>query len=226
MDSYHATYQQFLDSYRTVERVYISQGRRKYDENILPIRIEIDNFLSWVRESKTTGESYLNEPLRAGHVLENKILETIDDWFNSTWKWLDEKVVPYSYPTISRILGSAQAIEASSFNEIVQALSCEHSFFDRLRFFPGGHDTHVSEFKSKNEEGRVKKTIKYLLFGKDEFVDRMGNCIYDPEYKLEQFSTSAVQELLGWVNKENIPICNSRTLRALRYFGFNIYVRG
>jgi hypothetical protein len=52
----------------------------------------------------------------------------------------------------------------------------------------------------------------------------MGTCIFSPEYKLNQFGRSAVQELLGWVNKEGIPICNSRTVKALRFFGYNIAV--
>lgn len=52
----------------------------------------------------------------------------------------------------------------------------------------------------------------------------MGNCIFNPEYKLNEFGRSAVQELLGWVNKEGIPICNGRTVKALRYLGFNVEI--
>lgn len=52
----------------------------------------------------------------------------------------------------------------------------------------------------------------------------MGNCIFDESYAVKEFGRSAIQELLGWVNKENIPICNGRTVKVLRYLGFNAEV--
>jgi hypothetical protein len=54
----------------------------------------------------------------------------------------------------------------------------------------------------------------------------MGRCIFDPEYKLNEFGRSAVQELLGWVNSEDIPICNCRTLRSLRWMGYDVELVG
>ena len=66
--------------------------------------------------------------------------------------------------------------------------------------------------------------MTYLLFGSDDYVERMGRCIFDPQFHLHEFGRSAVQEVLGWVNRENIPICNNRTLRALRYLGFDVSV--
>ena len=70
-----------------------------------------------------------------------------------------------------------------------------------------------------NEEQRVKKTLIYLLYGTGDPVTRMANCIYDSEYKLNQFGKSNVQELIGWINKEDLPVINGRTTKVLRYFG-------
>ena len=32
-----------------------------------------------------------------------------------------------------------------------------------------------------------------------------------------------VQETYGWVNSEDVPICNGRTLKSLRSLGFNVH---
>jgi hypothetical protein len=92
------------------------------------------------------------------------------------------------------------------------------------RCAPGGHETHIKEFKDSKDLRQVWKVLIYLLHGKDDYVTRMGNCIFDPEYKLNQFGRSAVQELLGWVNKQEIPICNGRSVKALRYLGYSVVI--
>lgn len=222
LESYRATYQGFLDAFRTVQKVYIADGRRKHPENVIPLRLEIDSFLSWVRERYTTGESYRDEPLLHGAQLESKIQGAIEEWFKAHYSWFEDQIVPLRYPTITRILGSKSSISAASYDQIVEALSCENSFYDRLRFFKGGHETHTRVFMESNDSERVKRTLTYLLFGKGDPIVRMGRCIFDPAYRLNEFGRSAVQELLGWINEEDLPICNNRTLRSLRWFGFDV----
>lgn len=65
LHDYRQTYQEFQEAFRTVRRLYEEVGRRRYDEGELPLRIEIDNFLSWIREKHAIGESYLDPPHRA-----------------------------------------------------------------------------------------------------------------------------------------------------------------
>lgn len=222
LESYRATYQGFLDAFRTVQKVYAADGRRKHPQHSLPLRIEIDSFLSWVRDTYTTGESYVEEPLLQGAQLESKIQGAIEEWFESYYRWFEEEIVPHRYPTITRTFGSASSISAASYDQIIDALSCENSFYDRLRFFKGGHETHKRVFIDRNDLDRVKRTLTYLLYGKGDPVVRMGRCIFDPTYRLNEFGRSAVQELLGWINEEDLPICNNRTLRSLRWLGFDV----
>jgi hypothetical protein len=75
-----------------------------------------------------------------------------------------------------------------------------------------------------NSLSYIKKVITYLLHGKDDFISRMATCIFDEEYHLHHVGRSIIQELLGWVNRENIPICNGRTVKSLRYLGFNVVI--
>jgi HKD family nuclease len=226
LDQYRKDYQVFHDSFKTVERIYKSVGKRKYTEDVLPLRIEIDAFFSFVREKKAPKDSYLSEPILLDTALEEKIRSTIEEWHEIEWPWLDNEIVPKRYPTIQRVLGSPDSIEKATMDEIIDALSSCHSFFDRLRFYHGGHDAHVKEFKETNKLEHIKKTITYLLYGEEDFIRRMGRCIYDPAFTLNSFGQSNVQELLGWVNGDNIPICNNRTLRSVRWLGFDVTLVG
>lgn len=222
LEGYRKTYQDFLTAYRTVERVYLALGKRHYPEQQLPLRIEIDQFFNFIREKKTHKDSYADEPLLAGPALEAKVAANIEEWQQIRWRHLDEVVFPKSFPTINRVLGTPAAIDAASWDDIIDALSSAHSFYDRLRFFSGGHNSHVDAFKRGNSLETVKRTLSYLVHGEGAFVDRMGRCVFSPAYHLAEFGRSAVQEVLGWVNRENIPICNNRTLRALRFLGFEV----
>ena len=123
-----------------MERVYAAAGRRKYEEIVLPLRLEIDSYFSFIREKKGQKDSYLNEPILLGNELEEKIRITVEEWIDIPWRWLDEEIVPKRYPLIKKIFSSSKSIEDASFDEITQALSSCHSFHDRLRFYPGGHD--------------------------------------------------------------------------------------
>jgi hypothetical protein len=222
LEDYRATYLGFLDAFRTVERVYRTDGRRKVPENTLPIRLEIDSFLSWIRSKHATGDSYMQAPLLQGAALDAKIQESVAEWHESSYYWFDEEVVPHRYPRIVRVLGTADALAQASYDDILAALDVVHSFRERLRFFRGGQSAHVAAFRQANALVAVKDRLNYLLYGTDDFVVRMGRCIFDSKYKLEEFGRSAVQELLGWINSENVPVCNSRTLRSLRWLGFDV----
>jgi len=219
---YRRTYQEFLTAFNEVRALYVADGRRQQPEEIVPVRIEVDQFFSFIRETYTKGDSCRDEPIRTIDDRKGLVRVKLDDWHSQRWKYLDEKL-PVHIPRLQRLI-SAEAIEKSTFEEIMDALDVCHSFHDRLRFFAGGHDTHLEEFRKSNNVNQVKKVIAYLLHGKDDYITRMGNSIFAPEYKLNQFGRSAVQELLGWINKEDIPICNSRTVKALRYLGYDVAV--
>ena len=105
---------------------------------------------------------------------------------------------------------------------ILQALCTLHSFHNRLRFYPGGLETLKQEFIGNNEIDQVKESFRYLLYGNTDIIKRMANLIFNPKYKLNVFGKANVQELIGWQNKEELPIINGRTTKILRYFGFDV----
>ena len=67
---------------------------------------------------------------------------------------------------------------------------------------------------------------KYLLFDKDDYQTRIAKCILDGNIKLNHFKESAVKELYGWINNDNIPLCNDRTLKSMQWLGFGKLFRG
>jgi hypothetical protein len=223
LESYRRTYQEFLSAFRTLERFYKEDGRRQHPEDDVPLRIEIDQFLSFIREDFATGDSYGYAPVRHGAELENFIEGLLNEWFYQRWEYLDE-YIPKHIARIIKRLSTKSAIEAAIMEEIYDAIDVCHSFHDRFRFYLGGHETMKRNFIQDNDLKQIKKVLIYLLHGKENFITRMGTCIFDEEYKINHVGRSVIQELLGWVNKEDIPICNGRTVKALRYLGFNVVV--
>ena len=162
-------------------------------------------------------------PIISGREQEEIIKEKLDNWFSQRWNYLDN-TIPEHYKRINQTLSSKVHIKNANMEQIFNALDICHSIHDRFRFFLGGHETMKKVFTSENDLKQIQKVISYLLHGQDDFIKRMGTCIFDESYSINQIGRSAVQELLGWVNKEDIPICNGRTVKALRYLGLNVVV--
>jgi hypothetical protein len=161
-------------------------------------------------------------PRLSGELLENNVREKIRSWHQTEWSYLQEKI-PENYARIIRVLGFEEKLKSSSYEEIVDALTVCHAFHEQLRFFKGGLPTVQKEFMADNSESRVKSSLSHLLFGSGDFITRMGECIFDPNFSLHHFGRSCVQELYGWINAE-APVCNGRTVKALRYLGFDVAV--
>lgn len=226
LSAYRKQYQEILTAYQVVRRLY---GDRRHPTMVgsdVPVRIEIDQFLSFVREGVGRGSAWADQPVRSGSDLEASIEANLTEWFAAEWPYLHAlQHGDRSWSVIHGVLGDRKSIADASYDEILTALSCAHSFAERKRYFKGGHQAHLQAFRKENpDEAKVKRTLDFLVHGKEPFVDRLGQCIYDPRFRLPEFGMSAVQEVFGWVNREDAPICNSRTLKALRYLGFLVHV--
>jgi hypothetical protein len=113
---------------------------------------------------------------------------------------------------------------SSNRGSIYQSLLCIHVFNDRFRFYDGDHPTMRRQFIGDNGVARIKETLTHLLHGQSsDYVARMSDCIFDPKYQLQHFGEMCIQETYGWVNGDDVPICNGRTLKSLRWLGFNMH---
>ena len=233
LDTYRKTYQETVVAFERIKEVYESVGRRKNGFTNIPIRLEIDSFFSFVRETHATQESWLDQPIGWSDDRKALALNHINEWLETKWPHYDETICHTNYPRIKKTLGSEKSIKYATYDEIIEALVVLHSFHDRLRFFSGGLNALKNSFKKSNDISQVKESLIYLLFGTGDIVKRMADLIYDDSYKLSSltyddsyklsfFGQAGVQELVGWMNKEELPIINGRTTKVFRYYGFDV----
>ena len=221
IDSYKKSYQEGVSAYKSIEDLYKTKAR-KISGDLIPLRLEIDSFFSFVRDRHAIHETWSDQEIGWNETHKQNLLTLVDEWLLTEWPHFECNVVPKNYPLINDILGSVELVNKSSAEDIVDALCVLHSFHDSLRFHKGGLETLKSSFISSNDINKIRVTISYLLYGKGDVVVRMANCIFNDEYKLNYFGRANVQELVGWINKENLPVINGRTTKVLRYFGFDI----
>jgi HKD family nuclease len=210
-------YQLFLGEFENLRRIYESVGRRKISESMLPLRIEIDQFLNWVREKKGYGDLYRSAPRRRGKELEDFVILNISEFLESDYQL--DYLAHHLYPTIRSNLASETTIDAWTREQAVETALVVNAFSTRARFY-GGQTIMVERFIEDNGLERIKHTHKYLLFGEDEFTERIANCVLDPKYRLKHFGKSCVQETYGWANDSGIPLCNERTFMSMQWLGF------
>jgi HKD family nuclease len=222
LSNYRRTYQECVSAFDVVRRTYAASGFRKTSDPDIPLRIEIDSFISYVREKVAVGESWLSGPIRSPQEQETLIKGLIADWRLISWPHFENTIVGTNYPRFRRVFGSRAAIMAADDSDLFDALSTLHSFYDRFRFFDGGLATWKRDFPTFNDPTRTRETLAYLVYGDGDIVQRMANAIFDPKYKLNAFGQANVQELVGWCNREDLPIINGRTTKVLRYFGSKV----
>jgi HKD family nuclease len=221
LDVYRKSYQESVTAFKKIQDLYEPKGR-KVNKFSIPLRLEIDSFFSFVRDRYATQDVWKNQPLGWDSQQKLNLTNLIDEWLDIKWEHFEDRIVNVNYPLIQGVFNSRESIEASSDKDIVNALCVLHSFHDRLRFYKGGLETLKNEFLSSNEIDHIKKCFKHLLYGKGDVVKRMSDCLFDEEYKLNEFGQANVQELIGWISLDNLPVINGRTTKVLRYFGFNV----
>lgn len=223
LSHFRKAYQEGVGAFNIVRKVYEDVGYRKVDESVVPLRLEIDSFISFVREKVATEESWKSSPIRTAPEQEPIIRELIERWRQVRWPHFEDKIAGENYPRIKRVFASKQTILAASDGDLFDALATLHSFHDRYRFFDGGLPTWKKEFPTFNDPKRTRESLAYLVFGDGDVVERMANMLRDGSpYKLNEFGKANVQELIGWCNREELPVINGRTTKVLRFFGSKV----
>ena len=224
LEDYQKVYQECVTAFNRIRDVYISVGKRRNNSSDIPMRLEIDAFISFVRETYAIGDSWKHQAIGWTEGKKLLVKEHISEWLvadNHITRYFDEGL-SQSYSIIGRTLGSKNSIDSATYDDILEALAVLHSFYERKRFFLGGFDTLVRTFKKENEIDDTKLSLEYLLFGEDPIIERMANLIYDNEYKLRNFGQSNVQELIGYLNDQDLPVVNGRTTKVFRFYGFDV----
>lgn len=77
-------------------------------------------------------------------------------------------------------------------------------------------------FISENKIRKIRSSLTYLLYSKDEMDLRIHNLLNNPKYKLRRLGKSGVQEINGWTKPEYYPIRNDKADKAIEILGYKL----
>ena len=222
LDTYKKSFQESVTAFNKIQEHYKQYGR-KVDEDAIPLRLEIDSFFSFVRDKHATHETWKEPSYGWDEIQKKKLNVLVEEWMITDWKHFEDKIVNHNYPLIKKVFKNSDTIRGATNGDLIEALVVLHSFHDRLRFYKGGLDTLKSKFLAENNIEQVKDSFIHLLHGKGNIVKRMSDLLHDPKYKINLFGQANIQELVGWLNRDELPVINGRTTKILRYFGLSNY---
>ena len=222
LDSYRKTYQESVAAFRRIREVYAQAGNRKFGEDVIPLRLEIDSFLSFVRDTHTQGESWIETPLGWNDTRRRLVEDLVREWLATPWPHFEITIVQHNYPRLLAAFSSRDHLLAATDDGLFDALLTIHSFHDRLRFFNGGLGGLRAAFFGGNDGEHMRESLAHLVFGAGDVVERMAALLFDVRYRLNHFGRANVQELVGWINTTDLPVINGRTTKVLRYFGLDV----
>lgn len=195
-------------------------------------QIEMGRFLGWLRLTQGSGDSWretslLSDPKeRAARIAEYvQIWQSTDDTVKGDMYHASAEIE--NIANIRTYLCDPNELAQLNFDELFRHLTGCHAFLERLRFvskdigrdLPGLERLRI-DFQNKNTREAVVRTVRYLLSGSGDAIERAYDCVYG-SYKLNGFGEACVMELLGWGDAKRPPF-NNRSIRGIRLLGFDV----
>jgi hypothetical protein len=229
-------------------RSFLQSLRRKYDELIIPalveVRaafdadgrrrpeyaggdpgIEINRMLGWARLTHAPGDEWKRTPVADSSGRASRIGATLDAWHAASevgaGDMLDEHHEVERISHLRREFGSSSSIAGLGYDELFDTLLACHAFLELQRFVSGGLAGLRRDFGERNALHQIKTSLIHLLHGPGSTLERAYDLIYSERWKLARFGESCVMELSGWLDPHRPPV-NGRTMKALRYLGFDV----
>ncbi|MBE0544876.1 MAG: phospholipase D family protein [Verrucomicrobia bacterium] len=110
---------------------------------------------------------------------------------------------------------SPERIQELSREDARQIYSRMHSGRARSQRFDADE-----KFTKENSLEKIRTSLEYLLCSQDDVAQRISALLVDDAFKLKQFGSSNVQELIGWVLPDH-PIRNEKANKAVEMLGFH-----
>lgn len=195
-------------------------------------QIEMGRFLGWLRLKQGGGDRWRQTALLSSPVDRSaRIREYVEMWQST-----DDTVQSDMFEAAAEIdnianirtyLCDPNELVQLSFDDLFKYLTGCHAFLERLRFAPKDIGEELSglerlriDFQQKNTLEAVVRTVRYLLSGPGDAIERAYDCVFGT-YKLNGFGEACVMELLGWGDPKRRPF-NNRSIRGIRLLGFDV----
>ena len=226
LQKYHRKYdEQLFPAFREVIEIFDDIGHRRPEfEGDDPL-IEISRFLGWSRLVLAPGDSWKATPLAEIPERRQRVKLALKGWATSTdtkaGDMYDAEKETGKITRLRNAMASQESIEQLTYDELFEALIGVHAFNDRLRHVSGGLEGLKTQFL-ENGLGQIKQTLIFLLHGQGIALERAYDCLHNEKWRLAGFAEACVMELLGWMDPSRLPV-NGRTIKALRFFGFDVH---
>lgn len=221
-----SVYEEYKPAFSEVKTILFDEGLQRQDmANIGPDN-ETNRFLNWLRLTFVHGEEAWKEaPALSPIERRSKIVELGKSWQSS----IDAKVTEDYFEwleTANRVFGMQQDLENASQQAITNGLMSIHAFTEQLRFTKGGLKNVPKVFWKANngDVERVRRTLLHLLYGSGDFIARLHDILYNPNFKLQMFARYSALETFGTIHPNVCPPMNSRMAKSLRYLGYEVKV--
>ncbi len=185
---------------------------------------ETNRFLNWVRLTYGAGDDWRKSPIRTSSSdIAGELIALGREWAKTP-----EPRITHDYFTnmehLRRVFRNVESLTSASREDLSQALMGVHAFEEQIRFIRGGYSAIIDFFWQQNEQDltRVKRSLRHLLFDTGDFIQRLYEVLYFPEWKIRYFGESCALELTGTVQPETCPPMNGRSAKGLRYIGFDV----
>jgi HKD family nuclease len=180
----------------------------------IPVYISIDHFWHWIKVVWSKQDR--PKPNSSNkNIIIPKLFNEYCDWDKATGNFT-EQMARNSKSIFGKYL-SEEHIDKLTTDEAKLIYSNLHSGAMRTRRFGADED-----FVNQNTIEEIRESLKYLLYSNDELDLRIHNLCTNTKYKLNQFGSSGVQELIGWVNPKNYPMRNDKADFAIEALGYEL----
>lgn len=178
----------------------------------IPPFIVIDHFWQWLKTEyciKQGNKKFLKP--------NNEKLITM---FREFYTWDQEKKYTLEMFDKSKLIFNKYLkqdhIQDLTKEELIEVYSNLHSGSARENRFHS-----AQKFVELNKLEKIKKSLSYLLYSNDDItlrIDSLTNT--ESEMKLEEFGSSCIQELIGWVFYDKYPIRNEKANFSVKFLGY------
>jgi hypothetical protein len=127
--------------------------------------------------------------------------------------WLEE---------VQDVFGDRGRLATATKDDLTRGLMSLHAFTSQNRHVRGGDVAANFWTINDNNVNLVRGSLMHLLYGPNDFAERLHDFLYDPAFTLRRIGIFTALELFGTVRPDECPPVNSRIAKGLRYLGYEV----